>query len=68
MTTPIRSMLARCCLLLGTIGLALSLSAVGHVAAAQQSEDLWKAAQDRGTLRVAAALAPPHVMKDPKTG
>jgi polar amino acid transport system substrate-binding protein len=68
MTIAIRSMLARCCLLLGTIGLALSLSAVGHVAAAQQSEDLWKAVQDRGTLRVAAALAPPHVMKDPKTG
>src|SRR3954447_6608280 len=61
MTTAIRSTLVRCCLLLGVIGFTLSLSAVGHVATAQQSEDLWKAVQDRGTLRVAAALAPPHV-------
>lgn len=68
MTTAIRSTLVRCCLLLGVIGFTISLSAVGHIATAQQSEDLWKAVQDRGTLRVAAALAPPHVMKDPKSG
>jgi polar amino acid transport system substrate-binding protein len=68
MTTAIRSMLIRCCLVLGTLCLALSLSGVGHVAVAQQSEDLWKEVQDRGVLRVGAALAPPHVMRDPKTG
>lgn len=68
MAIAIRSLLARWCLLLGVIGISLSLSGVEHVVAAQQSEDLWKEVQDRGTLRVAAALAPPHVMRDPKTG
>src|ERR1700674_5741575 len=68
MTTAIRSMLARCCLLLGAIGIALSLAAVGQRAAAQQAENLWKTVQDRGVLRAGAALAPPHVMRDPKTG
>ena len=68
MTIAIRSMLARCCALLGAIGIVLSLSAVAQVAAAQQTEDLWKTVQDRGVLRAGAALAPPHVMRDPKTG
>lgn len=68
MTIAIRSMLARCCALLGVIGIALTMSAIGQVAAAQQTEDLWKAVQDRGVLRAGAALAPPHVMRDPKTG
>src|SRR5713101_6486788 len=67
MTTAIRSMLARC-LLLGAIGISLSLSAVGQIAAAQPAENLWKDVQDRGVLRAGAALAPPHVMRDPKTG
>jgi polar amino acid transport system substrate-binding protein len=61
-------MLARFCLLLCAIGIALSLSSVGQLAAAQQAENLWKDAQDRGVLRAGAALAPPHVMRDPKTG
>src|ERR1700726_1568723 len=68
MTTAIRSILLRCCLFLGAIGVALSLSAVGQPATAQQSENLWKDVQERGVLRAGAALAPPHVMRDPKTG
>jgi polar amino acid transport system substrate-binding protein len=68
MAVAIRSILARCCVLLGAIGIVLTLLAVGQVAAAQQTEDLWKTVQDRGVLRAGAALAPPHVMRDPKTG
>src|SRR5580693_7529091 len=68
MTTAIRSILVRWCLFLGAIGVALSLSAAGQPAAAQQAENLWKDVQDRGVLRAGAALAPPHVMRDPKTG
>ena len=68
MTIAIRSLLARGCSLLSAIGLLLALSAFGQTAAAQQIEDLWKEVQDRGVLRAGAALAPPHVMRDPKTG
>ncbi len=68
MTAVIRPMLVRVCVLLGAIGIALSLSAVGQPATAQSAENLWKDVQDRGVLRAGAALAPPHVMRDPKTG
>ena len=68
MTNVIRSILGRCCLLLGAMAIALWLSVVGQTASAQQTEDLWKTVQERGVLRAGAALAPPHVMRDPKTG
>jgi polar amino acid transport system substrate-binding protein len=42
--------------------------AISTGARAQQAENLWKDVQARGTLRAGAALAPPHVMRDPKTG
>jgi polar amino acid transport system substrate-binding protein len=45
-----------------------ALIIIGFAAAGARAEDLWKDVQARGTLRAGAALAPPHVMRDPKTG
>ncbi len=37
-------------------------------ALAQERENLWSDVQERGTLRVGVAEAPPLLMRDPKTG
>ncbi|ATN35976.1 hypothetical protein ACO34A_19405 [Rhizobium sp. ACO-34A] len=50
----------------GLIGLAVSVS--GLAATSAHADGFWKAVQDRGTLRCAAAISPPYVMKDLKTG
>lgn len=48
----------------GTVAMtALALATQGASA-----ESFWQQVQQRGALRCAAALSPPYVMKDPKTG
>jgi polar amino acid transport system substrate-binding protein len=49
------------------LGLVVTATAAAVSAPAQASE-YWKAIQDRGTLRCAAAISPPYIMKDLKTG
>lgn len=51
-------------------GAAATLYAVAlaHPATAQETEDLWSDVQERGTLRVGVAEAPPLLVRDPKTG
>jgi polar amino acid transport system substrate-binding protein len=68
MTNVLRDFMARSSLLLIAALTALVAVGASSVATAQQAEDLWKDVQTRGTLRAGAALAPPHVMRDPKTG
>lgn len=68
MTAHIRSLLMRCSLLTAIFVAVLAMTAGATRAAAQDYENLWKTVQDRGVLRAGAALAPPHVMRDPKTG
>lgn len=47
----------------------LGLAAVTATAnAADEKEALWSNVQKSGVLRCGAAVAPPHVMRDPKTG
>jgi polar amino acid transport system substrate-binding protein len=48
---------------IGAFAVAMALSAP-----AAKADGFWQDVQKRGTLRCAAALAPPFVMKDPKTG
>ena len=49
------------------LGLAVTVSAAAFSVPVHAS-DFWKGIQDRGTLRCAAAVAPPYVIKDLKTG
>ena len=46
---------------------AMALGAVG-AAQAQELENLWQNVQSAGKLRCGAAVAPPHVIRDAKTG
>ena len=46
----------------------LSIAGFVQPAAAQESENLWRAVQDRGTIRVGVAEAPPLLVRDPATG
>jgi polar amino acid transport system substrate-binding protein len=50
--------------------LAAAVLAIGLAGAAraQEQENLWREVQSAGVLRCGAAIAPPHVMRDPKTG
>ena len=47
---------------------ALSATAMTAPVAAQERETLWTDAQERGTLRVGVAEAPPLLVRDPQTG
>lgn len=47
---------------------ALAVAGLVQSAAAQEKESLWSDALERGTLRVGVAEAPPHLVRDPKTG
>ncbi|TPE49506.1 transporter substrate-binding domain-containing protein [Maribrevibacterium harenarium] len=47
---------------------AMTASALFAGQAAAESEPLWQDVQDRGSLRCGAAVAPPYVIRDPKTG
>lgn len=67
MTNVLRAFMSRSSLL-RIAALAALVAFSASTATAQQAEDLWKDVQARGTLRAGAALAPPHVMRDPKTG
>jgi polar amino acid transport system substrate-binding protein len=67
MRKVIRAFMARSSLLFVAIA-ALFAVGIATGARAQQVENLWKDVQARGSLRAGAALAPPHVMRDPKTG
>jgi polar amino acid transport system substrate-binding protein len=67
MRKVIRAFMARSSLLFVAIA-ALFAVGIATDARAQQVENLWKDVQARGSLRAGAALAPPHVMRDPKTG
>ncbi|WP_420583654.1 transporter substrate-binding domain-containing protein [Ruegeria sp.] len=46
----------------------LSAAALAQGAVAQERENLWADVQERGTLRVGVAEAPPLLVRDPKTG
>lgn len=50
------------------IAIALLVSALFTGTAAAESEPLWENAQKNGALRCGAAVAPPYVIRDPKTG
>ncbi|MEH6576557.1 MAG: transporter substrate-binding domain-containing protein [Amphritea sp.] len=53
------------------VGLAASLLAsmiFSGFTAAAEAEPVWENAQKRGALRCGAAVAPPYVIRDPKTG
>ncbi len=53
------------------IGLATSLLAsvmFSGITGAAESEAVWENAQKRGALRCGAAVAPPYVIRDPKSG
>lgn len=50
----------------GMLGLALAAAALAVSPAAAQS--FWQDVQNKGVLRCAAAIAPPYVMKDIRTG
>ncbi|WP_421702968.1 transporter substrate-binding domain-containing protein [Aliiroseovarius sp.] len=47
---------------------AVSAAALAQPAVAQDKEALWSDVQERGTLRVGVAEAPPLLVRDPKTG
>lgn len=49
-------------------GMLLATTMVSGLSQAADSEPLWQDAQDRGSLRCGAAVAPPYVIRDPKTG
>ncbi|WP_244493939.1 MULTISPECIES: substrate-binding periplasmic protein [Mesorhizobium] len=51
----------------GMLGVA-SIAAAMLATPAAHADGFWKAVQDRGALRCAAAISPPYVMKDLKTG
>lgn len=51
----------------GLLGLAAVAGGMLAIPAAH-ADGFWKAVQDRGALRCAAAISPPYVMKDLKTG
>jgi polar amino acid transport system substrate-binding protein len=53
---------------LSIFALATSLFLPPSLAGAQQTGGYWKPVQDRGVLRCGAAVAPPHVMRDPTSG
>jgi polar amino acid transport system substrate-binding protein len=65
MTKMFRAVMTRSSVLVAALA---ALIMIGFAAVGAQAEDLWKDVQTRGTLRAGAALAPPHVMRDPKTG
>lgn len=46
----------------------LSAAALAQPVLAQERENLWADVQERGTLRVGVAEAPPLLVRDPKTG
>ncbi|QBY00217.1 transporter substrate-binding domain-containing protein [Rhodophyticola sp. CCM32] len=48
--------------------IAVSTIALGGAAVAQESENLWQDVQERGTLRVGVAEAPPLMVRDPASG
>jgi polar amino acid transport system substrate-binding protein len=54
-------------LFLAAVGM-LGAAIVAPAARAQTAEGYWQEVQKRGVLRCGAALAPPHVMRDPLTG
>ena len=47
---------------------ALAVTGLVQPAVAQDKENLWADVQQRGTLRVGVAEAPPLLVRDPKTG
>jgi len=53
---------------LGLFGLAVIAGGLQGASSAQAADSYWKQVQDRGALRCAAAISPPYVMKDLKTG
>lgn len=54
--------------LLCVLGAAAGLSAMAGAGYAQERELLWENVQKTGVLRCGAAVAPPYVIRDPKTG
>ncbi|WP_219845970.1 substrate-binding periplasmic protein [Maribrevibacterium harenarium] len=63
MKTMLKKVFSKACL----VG-AMTASALFAGQAAAESEPLWQDVQDRGSLRCGAAVAPPYVIRDPKTG
>ena len=53
-----------------TLTVAAAIAAIGFMqpAVAQETENLWKDVQSRGSLRVGVAEAPPLLVRDPATG
>lgn len=49
-------------------GVALVAALLSPMSPAQAADDFWQHIQQAGVLRCGAAVAPPYVMRDPKTG
>jgi len=47
---------------------AVAVATLAQPATAQERKSIWTEIQERGTLRVGVAEAPPLLMRDPKTG
>jgi polar amino acid transport system substrate-binding protein len=47
---------------------AAFVAATAHSLSASAADDTWKSVKSSGVLRCGAAVSPPYVMRDPKTG